>query len=199
VRRPGCSIRASATRSANSVSSPPWVTAFGGAVILVAYGARGSAGGAGSTPYEDQPGRGRAGVRGRWPVRSPCRERSTSARPPASAGRRCGSKKSRGSDPDSLPRSPVIQGAMKTSAPATRSSTAWIPAAAPLIIVRPTVLGIAASKADWPQFDAALTSVTGGVVAGSWDQVQRGWRRGSACSSGWQATAAATSMRFGHS
>ena len=40
-----------------------------------------------------------------------------------------------------------------------------IPAAAPLIIVGTTVLGIAASKADWPQFGAALAVVTGGVVA----------------------------------
>ncbi len=40
-----------------------------------------------------------------------------------------------------------------------------IPAAAPLIIVGTTVLGIAASKADWPQFGAALTVITGGVVA----------------------------------
>jgi hypothetical protein len=40
-----------------------------------------------------------------------------------------------------------------------------IPAAAPLIIVGTTALGIAASKADWPQFGAALAVVTGGVVA----------------------------------
>jgi hypothetical protein len=40
-----------------------------------------------------------------------------------------------------------------------------IPAAAPLIIVGTTALGIAASKADWPLFAAALAVVTGGVVA----------------------------------
>jgi hypothetical protein len=40
-----------------------------------------------------------------------------------------------------------------------------IPAAAPLIIVDTTVLGIAASKADWPQFGAALAVVVTGVVA----------------------------------
>ena len=40
-----------------------------------------------------------------------------------------------------------------------------IPAAAPLIIVGTTVLGIAASKADWPQFGAALAVVIAGVVA----------------------------------
>ena len=40
-----------------------------------------------------------------------------------------------------------------------------IPAAAPLIIVGTTVVGIAASKADWPQFAAALAVVIGGAVA----------------------------------
>jgi len=40
-----------------------------------------------------------------------------------------------------------------------------IPAAAPLIIVGTTVLGIAASKADWRQFGAALAVVITGVVA----------------------------------
>ncbi|MGZ4183916.1 MAG: hypothetical protein ACXVFQ_04595 [Solirubrobacteraceae bacterium] len=39
-----------------------------------------------------------------------------------------------------------------------------IPAAAPLIIVGTTVLGIA-SKLDWAQFGAALAVVIGGVVA----------------------------------
>jgi hypothetical protein len=42
---------------------------------------------------------------------------------------------------------------------------AVIPAAAPLIIVGTTALGIAASKADWPQFGAALAVVIAGVVA----------------------------------
>jgi hypothetical protein len=40
-----------------------------------------------------------------------------------------------------------------------------IPAAAPLIIVGTTVLGIAASRSDWPQFGAALAVVITGVVA----------------------------------
>src|SRR5262249_1368260 len=40
-----------------------------------------------------------------------------------------------------------------------------IPAAAPLIIVGTTVLGIAASKADWQQFGAALAVVITGVAA----------------------------------
>jgi hypothetical protein len=40
-----------------------------------------------------------------------------------------------------------------------------IPAAAPLIIDGTTVVGIAGTKGDWPQFGAALTVVTAGVVA----------------------------------
>jgi hypothetical protein len=40
-----------------------------------------------------------------------------------------------------------------------------IPAAAPMIIVGTTALGIAASKADWRLFGAALAVVIIGVVA----------------------------------
>ena len=61
--------------------------------------------------------------------------------------------------------SPVIQGAMKHYGASNTIVYGVIPAAAPLIIVGTTVLGIAASKADWPQFGAALTVVTGGIVA----------------------------------
>ena len=61
--------------------------------------------------------------------------------------------------------SPVIQGAMKNYGASHAIVYGVIPAAAPLIIVGTTVLGIAASKADWPQFGAALTVITGGVVA----------------------------------
>jgi hypothetical protein len=61
--------------------------------------------------------------------------------------------------------SPVIQGAMKNYGASHAIVYGVIPAAGPLIIVGTTVLGIAASKADWPQFGAALTVVTGGVVA----------------------------------
>ena len=59
--------------------------------------------------------------------------------------------------------SPVIQGAMKHYGASHAIVYGVIPAAAPLIIVGTTVLGIAASKADWPQFGAALTVVIGGV------------------------------------
>jgi hypothetical protein len=61
--------------------------------------------------------------------------------------------------------SPVLQGAMKHYHASDAIVYGVIPAAAPLIIVGTTVLGIAASKADWPQFGAALAVVTGGVVA----------------------------------
>jgi hypothetical protein len=61
--------------------------------------------------------------------------------------------------------SPVLQGALRHYGAGDAIVYGVIPAAAPLIIVGTTALGIAASKADWPQFGAALAVVTGGVVA----------------------------------
>ncbi len=61
--------------------------------------------------------------------------------------------------------SPVLQGAMKFYGASHAIVYGVIPAAGPLIIVGTTVLGIAANKADWPQFGAALVVVAGGVVA----------------------------------
>ncbi len=61
--------------------------------------------------------------------------------------------------------SPVIQGAMKHYGASHAIVYGVIPAAGPLIIVGTTVLGIAASKSDWPQLGAALTVVTAGIVA----------------------------------
>jgi len=61
--------------------------------------------------------------------------------------------------------SPVLQGAMKHYRASDAIVYGVFPAAAPLIIVGTTVLGIAASKADWPQFGAALAVVITGVVA----------------------------------
>ena len=61
--------------------------------------------------------------------------------------------------------SPVIQGAMEHYGASPAIVYGVIPAAAPLIVVGTTVLGIAAGKADWPQFGAALTVVIGGGVA----------------------------------
>jgi hypothetical protein len=61
--------------------------------------------------------------------------------------------------------SPVIQTALKYDGASAAIVYGVIPAAAPLIIVGTTVAGVAATKADWPQFGAALAVVTGGVVA----------------------------------
>ncbi len=61
--------------------------------------------------------------------------------------------------------SPVLQGAMKQFRASDAIVYGVIPAAAPLIIVGTTVLGIAASKADRHQFGAALAVVITGVVA----------------------------------
>jgi hypothetical protein len=61
--------------------------------------------------------------------------------------------------------SPVIQGALKHYGSSDAIVYGVIPAAAPLIIVGTTALGIAASKADWPLSGAALAVVIAGVVA----------------------------------
>jgi hypothetical protein len=61
--------------------------------------------------------------------------------------------------------SPVLQGALKHYGASDAIVYGVIPAAAPLIIVGTTVVGIAASKSDWPQLDAALAVVIGGAVA----------------------------------
>jgi hypothetical protein len=61
--------------------------------------------------------------------------------------------------------SPVLQGAAKHYGADDAIVYGVIPAAAPLIIVGTTVLGIAASKADWRQFGGALAVVISGVVA----------------------------------
>ncbi len=61
--------------------------------------------------------------------------------------------------------SPVLQGALQHYGATDAIVYGVIPAAAPLIIVGTTAVGIAASKADWPQFGAALAVVVAGVVA----------------------------------
>jgi len=61
--------------------------------------------------------------------------------------------------------SPVLQGAARHYGASDGIVYGVIPAAAPLIIVGTTALGIAASKADWLQFGAALAVVIAGVVA----------------------------------
>ncbi len=61
--------------------------------------------------------------------------------------------------------SPVIQGALKHYGASHAIVYGVIPAAVPLIILGTTLLGIAGTKADWPQFGSALTAVTAGIVA----------------------------------
>jgi hypothetical protein len=65
----------------------------------------------------------------------------------------------------SIAGSPMIQGALKVDGASAAIVYGVIPAALPLIIIGTTLVGIAGSKADWPQFGAALTVVIGGFVA----------------------------------
>jgi hypothetical protein len=59
----------------------------------------------------------------------------------------------------------VIQGALHYYGASSALVYGVIPAAGPLIVVGTTLVGMAASKADWPQFGAALAVVAGGGVA----------------------------------
>ncbi len=93
--------------------------------------------------------------------------------------------------------SPVIQGAMKNYGASHAIVYGVIPAAAPLIVVGTTVLGIAASKADWPQFAAALTVVTGGVVAAFVGPSAAWLAAGIALGAGVVVYAAVTAKRLG--
>jgi len=61
--------------------------------------------------------------------------------------------------------SPVLQGATHHYGASDAIVYGVIPAAAPLIIVGTTAMGIAASKTDGPLFGTALAVVTAGVVA----------------------------------
>jgi hypothetical protein len=61
--------------------------------------------------------------------------------------------------------SPVLQGALQHYGAGHAIVYGIIPAAGPLIIVGTTVVAMAASKADWPQFGAALAVVTAGIAA----------------------------------
>jgi hypothetical protein len=61
--------------------------------------------------------------------------------------------------------SPVIQGAMKHYGASHAIVYGVIPAAVPLIVIGTTLVGIAASKEDWPQFGAALVVIIAGIVA----------------------------------
>jgi len=95
--------------------------------------------------------------------------------------------------------SPVIQGAMKHYGASHAIVYGVIPAAGPLIIVGTTVLGIAATKADWPQFGAALTVVTAGVVAAFVGPSAAWLAAGIGLFIAVAGYAAATGKRLGHS
>jgi hypothetical protein len=145
--------------------SPPWITAFGGAVIAVSYGALWLST-RGQHPYSG-PSAGAivlvyAAVAVSIGVSAKLYQRATVGVSGPSVRQR---QFEGAAILISYLGSPIIQGAMKNSGASHAIVYGVIPAAAPLIIVGTTVLGIAASKADWPQFGAALTVITGGVVA----------------------------------
>ncbi|MBV9165105.1 MAG: hypothetical protein JO342_03025 [Solirubrobacterales bacterium] len=145
--------------------SPPWISAVMGAVILVAYGALWLST-RGQHPYEG-PSLGVVGLV--YTAVAVSIAVSVKVYRRATAGVSGPSVRRQGIEGVailvSFLGSPVIQGAMKHYGASDAIVYGVIPAAAPLIIVGTTVLGIAASKADWAQFGATLVVVTGGIVA----------------------------------
>jgi len=146
--------------------SPPWITAFGGAVILVAYGSLWLST-RGQHPYKG-PSLGvvtlvYVAVVVAFAVSVKVYRRATAGvSGPATRQQQVEGVAILVSF---VLGSPVLQGAMYHYGASDAIVYGVIPAAAPLIIVGTTVLGIAASKGDWPQFTTALVVVSGGVVA----------------------------------
>ena len=145
--------------------SPPWITAFMGAVILVGYGALWLST-RGQHPYKG-PSLGAIALIYTAIVVSIAVSVKVYRRATAGvSGPSVRQQKVEGvAILVSFLGSPVIQGAMKHYGASDAIVYGVIPAAAPLIIVGTTALGIAASKADWPLFGAALAVVIAGVVA----------------------------------
>jgi hypothetical protein len=146
--------------------SPLWITAVMGAVILVAYGALWLST-RGQHPYKG-PNLGVVGLV--YAAIAVAIAASVKVYRRATAGVSGPSVKQQQVEGIAILvsfvlGSPVLQGAMKHYGASDAIVYGVIPAAAPLIIVGTTVLGIAASKADWPQFGAALAVVVTGVVA----------------------------------
>ena len=145
--------------------SPPWISAVMGAVILVAYGALWLST-RGQHPYKG-PSLGVVGLV--YAAVAVSIAVSVKVYRRATAGVSGPSVRQQQVEGVAILisyfGSPVIQGAMKHYGASNAIVYGVIPAAAPLIIVGTTVLGIAASKADWPQFGAALAVVIAGVVA----------------------------------
>jgi hypothetical protein len=144
---------------------PPWITAFGGAVILVGYGAlwlstrnqhpySGPSAGAIVLVY--------VAVVGSIAVSAKIYQRATAG---------VGGPSVRQQRVEGLAilisylGSPVIQGAMKHYGASHAIVYGVIPAAVPLIVIGTTLVGIAVSKEDWPQFGAALVVIVAGIVA----------------------------------
>jgi hypothetical protein len=146
--------------------NPPWITAISGAVILVAYGALWLST-RGQHPYEG-PSLGVVALV--YGVVAVVIAASVKVYRRATAGVTGPSVRQQQVEGVAILvsfvlGSPVLQGAMKHYGASDAIVYGVIPAAAPLIIVGTTVLGIAGVKADWPQFGAALAVVIAGVVA----------------------------------
>jgi hypothetical protein len=145
--------------------SPPWITAFMGAVILVGYGALWLST-RGQHPYSGPSAGAIVLVYAAVAVSIAV---SVKVYQHATAGVSGPSVRQQRLEGAALLisflGSPVIQGAMKHYGASQAIVYGVIPAAGPLIIVGTTELGIAASKTDWPQFGAALVAVIAGVIA----------------------------------
>ena len=145
--------------------NPPWITAFGAVVVLVAYGALWLS------------------TRGQHPYAGPSLAVialvyaavvvsivvSAKVYRRATAGVTGATRRQQAVEGAAILLSylgsAVLQGALKHHGAGDAIVYGMIPAAAPLIIVGTTVAGIAGSKGDWPQFGAALTVVAGGIAA----------------------------------
>ncbi len=145
--------------------SPPWITVAGGAVILVAYGALWLST-RGQHPYQG-PSLGVVGlVYGAVVVSIAVSVKTYRRATSGVSGPNVRQQRIEGvAILLSYLGSPFIQGAMKHYGASNAIVYGVIPAAAPLIIVGTTVLGVAGSKEDWRQFGVALTVVIAGVVA----------------------------------
>ena len=145
--------------------SPLWITAVMGAVILVAYGALWLST-RGQHPYKG-PSAGAvvlvyAAVAVSFAVLAKVYQRATAG----VTGPSVRQQKVMGiAVAISFLGSPLIQGAMKHYGASDAVVYGVIPAAVPLIIVGTTVVGVAGTREDWPQFGAALAVVATGVVA----------------------------------
>jgi hypothetical protein len=144
---------------------PPWVTAAIGPLILAAYVAL-SLSTRGQHPYRG-PSLGVVGivyavVAVSFAVAATVYQRATAGVSGPSVRQRRLEGLALGL---SVAGSPIIQGAMKHHHASDAIVYGVIPAAGPLIIIGTTLVAIAAAKADWPQFGAALVVIVAGIVA----------------------------------